>query len=144
MYKFQKNDLVVCKPPEDKRNDSNINFELYARVADVDREKDILYLDIYIIQWCIHTNYRISQDLSKLSLTQMEHAAYYRLMNDDEIMLFHDRLSDFINARHKNYLCSPDVQTTLDIVNKAIKEQTAKKAKSVEPLDLTEEQNTRK
>ena len=129
MYKFQKNDLVICKPAEDKRSDNSINFEIYARVVDVEREKDILYLDCYLKQGRVHMESRINK---ALPLFDMEYH-YYQPMNYKEIMQFHDGLCDFIsspkyknNIFYRNDINASVVQTTLDIVNKAIEKHIAK------------------
>lgn len=85
MYKIKKNDLVICKPAEDKRTSSNIDFEIYARVVKVDRKKDILLLDQYQKQGRLYITF---QSNKPLSLSATEHNAYYQPMNTQEIADF--------------------------------------------------------
>ena len=119
-YQFQKDDLVICKPAESKHNGSNKNFEIYARVAEVDRESDTLRLDSYLKQGRLHQEKRI---LQSLPLSEMERDEYYQPMNDSEILEFRDNLCAMLTeAGFANRLDAPDVHATFEIANERAEE----------------------
>lgn len=118
MYKFEKDDLVICKPAEHERTEGNKPFEIYARVAEVDREKDILRLDCYQRQGRFHLESRMKKELS---LSEMERNEFYQPLNDDEILDFRDGLCDLLMNK-TNYLYSMDVQATFELANERAEE----------------------
>lgn len=114
MSHFQVNDIVICKPADDKRCEENRNFEIYARVVEVNREKDTLRMDCYLKKGEVHMEKRI---LQTLPLSEMEQK-YYQPMNNEEIIEFRDGLCKWLcNVKHLNYIDAPDVQATFDVIN---------------------------
>lgn len=79
---FKKDDLIICKPAEEERNERNKEFETYARVVKVDGDK--LYLDEYMKMGALHTNH--GRDTVEISVKDAE--KYYQPMNDAEKELF--------------------------------------------------------
>jgi hypothetical protein len=118
MYKFQKDDLIICKPAEQERDDSNKDFEIYARVAEVDRDRDAVRLDCYQKQGRLHLESRMKKELS---LSEMERNEFYQPLNDDEVLDFRDGLCDLLTNK-MNYLYSVDVQATFDLANEMAEE----------------------
>lgn len=120
MYKFQVDDLVICKPAEQERDDSNRDFEIFARVAEVDRDRDTVRLDCYQKQGRLHLESRIKQELS---LSELEHGEFYQPLNNDEVLDFRDGLCDLLTSTSfRNNLFSMDVQATFDLANEAAEE----------------------
>ena len=97
MYSFQKDDLVICKPEEHKRSESNNPFEIYARVDEVDRDRDKVRLDCYQKQGNFHLESRITK---LLPLSEMEENELYQPMNEEEIIEFRDNLCKLLSHEH--------------------------------------------
>lgn len=79
---FQKNVLVICKPAEEKRSESNMDFEVYARVVNV--EDAFVYLDRYLKMGAIHMDSQGKP--AKILIADAE--KYYQPMNDEEKQRF--------------------------------------------------------
>ena len=132
MYKFQKDDLIICKPVEQERDDSNKNFEIYARVAEVDRDRDVVRLDCYQKQGRLHLENRITKELS---LSELERNEFYQPLNNDEILDFRDGLCDLlVSSGFCNNLYSMDVQATFELANEMAEniERECKSDKGIE------------
>ena len=120
MYKFQKDDLIICKPAEQERDDSNRDFEIYARVAEIDRDRDTVRLDCYQKQGRLHLESRIKQELP---LAELERNEFYQPLNEDEILDFRDGLCDLMTSTSfLNNLYSMDVQATFELANEMAEE----------------------
>lgn len=86
MYQFEVNDLVICKPEEEKRCKGNQEFEIYARVVEVIREENKIKLDKY------QRNGAFSCSSDRyLPLDECENKLY-QPMNDKEVLLFYTGL----------------------------------------------------
>lgn len=88
MYHFKVGDLVICKPSEEKRSPSNIDFEVYSKVIYLSAEDDIIILRRFIKQGKL--------PISDLvwSLSVLEREKLYQPMNDCE------RIEFLSNARN--------------------------------------------
>ena len=118
MYKFQKDDLVICKPEE--RSESNKPFEIYARVAEVDRNRDKVRLDCYQKQGSFHIEDRITK---QLPLSEMEENKFYQPMNEEEIIEFRDNLCKLLtSSSFRNNMYAIDVQATFELANEKAEE----------------------
>ena len=116
MYKFKEGDFVICKPSEEKRNDSNKNFEIYAYVVDVDRKHDILRLDRYMKQGRLHM-----EKSPKFRLKDMEKDGFYQPMEESEIKDFYDGVAALLaDSRFQNNLYSNDVRWTFEALDAAV------------------------
>lgn len=78
MYQFKVGDFVICKPPEDKREPSNVNFEVYSKVIWLSREMDRIILRRY------HKQGRLFFNETVLVLSALEREELYQPMNDVE------------------------------------------------------------
>ncbi len=111
MYKYQKDDLIIRKPKEEKINEKNKNHLVYARVVDVDRKADTIVLDRYLKEG------RLRLDIEwppKLPLSRLENENYYQKMNDDEIMRFRDGLMELNDSW---FFDNEYVRATFEVVN---------------------------
>ncbi len=131
-YQFCVDDLVICKPDEEKRTEDNKDFEIYARVAEVDREADALRLDCYMKQGRLHMEKRILQALPLVYTEEME---YYKPMNDSEILEFRDNVCELLESPNfANRLDKPDVMATFEIANE-IAEEIERSERSDKDID---------
>ena len=120
MYSFQKDDLVICKPEEHKRSESNKPFEIYARVDEVDRDRDKVRLDCYQKQGSFHLESRITK---LLPLSEMEENEFYQPMNEEEIIEFRDNLCKLLTSPNFcNNMYVIDVQATFELANEKAEE----------------------
>ena len=118
MYSFQKDDLVICKPEE--RSESNKPFEIYARVAEVDRDRDKVRLDCYQEQGNFHLESRITK---LLPLSEMEENELYQPMNEEEIIEFRDNLCKLLTSpSFRNNMYVIDVMATFELANEKAEE----------------------
>lgn len=74
-YKLKTGDLVICKPAEEFREPSNVDFEVYARVIWVFREQDRAILRRYLKQGRLFSNEQL------LPLSGLEAINAYQPMN---------------------------------------------------------------
>ena len=111
--RFKKNDLVICKPEEDKRNDSNKNFEIYARV--VVAETGNVMLDRYMKNGSLSITQRLEVPEEKYFEGGK---VMYQPMNKQEMRLFQKGL-------RANPNCKRDIisQETLNVVTDTLKEK---------------------
>lgn len=79
-YKMKTGDLVICKPAEEFRKPSNVDFEVYARVIWVFREQDRAILRRYLKQGRLFSNEQL------LPLSGLVNI--YQPMNDAEREMF--------------------------------------------------------
>ena len=115
MYNFEEEDFFICKPSEEKRNDSNKNFEIYARVTEVDREKDVLRLDKYVKKGRVYFG-NINHGLK-----EMEANGYYQPMDDIEISDFYNGVAEYLrNSKNDNRKKLNDVQQTFEALDAAM------------------------
>lgn len=120
MYNFEEGDFVICKPSEEKRNDSNKNFEIYAYVVEVNRDKDTLRLDRYLKQGRLHI-----EKSPEFHLKEMEKDGFYQPMNDYEIADFYDGVAELLSdARFLNNLYSNDVHQVFEALDAAMNDMT--------------------
>jgi len=116
MYKFKEGDFVICKPSEEKRCEGNKEFEIYALVVEVDRDKDILRLDKYLKQGRLHM-----EKVPQHHLARMESEGFYQPMNDFEIKEFFDGVAALLSStRFQNNLYANDVRRTFEALDAAM------------------------
>lgn len=95
MSTFHVNDLVICKPEEERRSKNNTMFECYARVLFVNREKNITQLDRYLQYG------EVCMDSTNKMLALDEFEKLYQPMNKEEILLFKDGLTAALKKPYK-------------------------------------------
>lgn len=74
-------DFIICKPSEEKREPSNVDFEIYARVDKVDRCFNVLETTSFLKQGRLYRGRRV------LPLDECEEK-YYQPMNMRELEEF--------------------------------------------------------
>ena len=87
-------DFIICKPAEEKREPSNVDFEIYARVDKVDRCYNLLETTSFLKQGRLYQGRRI------LPLDVCEEK-YYQAMNMRDLEEFIGGL--FALSTSKNY-----------------------------------------
>ncbi len=55
MVQFKENDFIICKPEEEKRTAGNVDFEVYARIVQIDESENTVFLDksIVVLSPCV-------------------------------------------------------------------------------------------
>lgn len=124
MYQFEVNDLVICKPEEEKRCKGNQEFEIYARVVEVIREENKIKLDKY------QRNGAFSCSSDKyLPLDECE-SKLYQPMNDKEVLLFLNGLE--VLETFPRWKKSSETNSTIEIVREKAVEISAVEEKDID------------
>lgn len=129
-YHFREGDFVICKPAEELREPSNIEFEIYARVVKVDPEKDTVTLDRYLKCGQLHFS------VKELPLTSLEEDRYYQPMNKQELATFITGLSMIRNTH--GFSTVKDADTIRETHARAEQAAALKEEKMMHTLLYTE------
>lgn len=107
---LEKNDLLICK----NLNGSIDENTVFARITQIDRISDIVYLDRYTNFGRFHYD---TKHNAKMCLSILENQnSFYQKMTDKEILIFCRGLEHISN----NFQTNIEYQYTLDMVEKLI------------------------
>lgn len=106
-------DFIICKPDDEKRDPSNVDFELYARVDKVDRCFNFLETTSFLKQGRLYQGRRV------LPLDVCEER-YYQPMNKHELEEFIGGLFTLSASKEYDWMKESEKENILEIKKDAV------------------------
>lgn len=112
-YKLKPGDFIICKPDDKKRDPSSVDFEIYARVDNVDRCFNFLETTSFLKQGRLYQGRRV------LPLAVCEER-YYQPMNMRELEEFIGGLFALSASKEYDWMKESEKENILDIKKDAV------------------------